>query len=151
MTNLNEIINKINKKEDIKNIIKSEINKNKKVVFTNGCFDILHKGHVEYLSKAADLGDIMIIGLNSDDSVRRLKGESRPVQDENSRAIILSALGFVDFVTVFDEDTPYELIKFIEPNILVKGADYKAEDIVGYDILQKTGGEVKTIELTPIK
>ena len=120
--------------------------KEKKTVFTNGCFDILHRGHIEYLAKAADLADIMIIGLNTDASVRRLKGKNRPVQDEVSRAMNLSALRFVDYVIMFDEDTPYELIKELQPDVLVKGADYKEHEIVGYDIVQKNGGKVETID-----
>ena len=119
----------------------------KSIVFSNGCFDILHRGHVEYLSKAADLGDILIIGLNTDDSVRRLKGPSRPVNDEKARAILLAALEFVDAIMFFEEDTPYNLIKRVQPDVLVKGKDYKAEDIVGYDIVTAKGGKVETIEL----
>ena len=119
----------------------------KSIVFSNGCFDILHRGHVEYLSKAADLGDILIIGLNTDDSVKRLKGPSRPVNDEKARAVLLSALEFVDAVVFFEEDTPYNLIRRIQPDVLVKGKDYKAEDIVGYDIVISRGGKVETIEL----
>lgn len=119
----------------------------KTIVFSNGCFDILHRGHVEYLSKAADLGDILIIGLNTDASVRRLKGPSRPVNDEKARAVVLAALEFVDAIMLFEEDTPYDLIKRIQPDVLVKGKDYKAEDIVGYDIVINKGGKVETIEL----
>jgi rfaE bifunctional protein nucleotidyltransferase chain/domain len=119
---------------------------NKKIVFTNGCFDIIHAGHIDYLSKAKDLGDKLFIGLNTDDSVRRLKGENRPVNDENARAIILAALQFVDAVVLFNEDTPYELIKTVQPDILVKGSDYKPEDIVGADIVLAKGGEIKTID-----
>ena len=118
----------------------------KKIVFTNGCFDLLHRGHIEYLSKAADFGDMLIIGLNTDASVSRLKGPHRPIQDESSRAHIMAALEFVDLVIYFDEDTPYDLIKMVQPDILVKGADYKAENIVGYDIVTAKGGQVKTIE-----
>jgi D-glycero-beta-D-manno-heptose 1-phosphate adenylyltransferase len=121
--------------------------KDQKVVFTNGCFDILHRGHVEYLAKAASLADIMVVGLNTDSSVTRLKGSKRPVQDETSRAMILASLSFISKVVLFDEDTPYELIKFIQPDILVKGSDYKAEDIVGYDIIKAKNGEVVTIDL----
>ena len=117
-----------------------------KIVFTNGCFDILHRGHVEYLQKAKTFGDRLIVGLNSDASVRRLKGETRPIQDQESRKIILEALRCVDEVIIFDEDTPYELIKKIQPDILVKGADYSPEDIVGYDIVKAKGGEVRTVE-----
>ncbi len=120
--------------------------KNKKVVFTNGCFDILHRGHVEYLAQAASEGDVLVIGLNSDKSVRRIKGENRPVQDEYARAILLASLNFVSAVILFNDDTPYELIKKVNPDILVKGSDYKAEDIVGYDIVKANGGEVVTID-----
>ena len=119
----------------------------KTIVFTNGCFDILHRGHVEYLAQAADLGDKLIIGLNTDASVKRLKGESRPINNEKSRALLLSALQFVDVVVFFDEDTPYELIKQVQPDILVKGNDYKPEEIVGYDIVTAKGGKVLTIDL----
>ena len=121
--------------------------KGRTIVFSNGCFDILHRGHVEYLSKAADLGDILIIGLNTDDSVKRLKGPSRPVNDEKARAVVLAALEFVDAIMFFEEDTPYNLIKRVQPDVLVKGKDYKAEDIVGYDIVTAKGGKVETIEL----
>lgn len=120
---------------------------NKKIVFTNGCFDILHQGHVVYLAKAAALGSKLIVGLNTDSSVRRLKGAERPLNEEQERALLLAALEFVDLVIFFEEDTPYELIKAIQPDILVKGADYKAENIVGYDIVTKSGGSVETIVL----
>lgn len=120
--------------------------KNKKIVFTNGCFDIVHLGHIDYLSKASELGDVLIVGVNSDNSVKRLgKGSSRPIQDEYARALLIAALGFVTAVVIFDEDTPYELIKDIQPHILVKGADWKPENIIGYDIVIANGGEVKTI------
>lgn len=122
--------------------------KEKKIVFSNGCFDVLHLGHIEYLSKARDLGDILIIGLNSDDSVRRIKGTHRPVNNEEARAVTLSALSFVDGVILFDEDTPYELIKLVQPDILVKGKDYDGKEIVGSDVVKSKGGEVVTIELT---
>lgn len=118
----------------------------KKVVFTNGCFDILHRGHVEYLAKAADLGDMLVVGLNSDSSVRRIKGEGRPLNDEQSRAAVLSALESVDVVVLFDEDTPENLIRTIKPDVLVKGSDYKIEDIVGADFVVNHGGEVVTID-----
>jgi rfaE bifunctional protein nucleotidyltransferase chain/domain len=122
---------------------------NQKIVFTNGCFDILHQGHVDYLCKAKDLGHKLIIGLNTDASVKRQnKSPERPINTEQSRALILAALGFVDAIVLFDEETPYNLINAIQPNVLVKGADYKAEEIVGYDILKANGGEVITIELT---
>ncbi len=121
----------------------------KKVVFTNGCFDILHLGHVDYLAKAAKLGDILFVGLNSDDSVKRIKGPGRPVQDEKSRTMILASLQFVDYVMLFDEDTPYQLISEVGPDILVKGSDYSPEDIVGYDIVTGKGGKVVTIDFLP--
>ncbi|MGE0568283.1 MAG: D-glycero-beta-D-manno-heptose 1-phosphate adenylyltransferase [Bacteroidia bacterium] len=120
----------------------------KKIVFTNGCFDILHLGHVDYLNQARDSGDALIIGLNTDSSVKRQnKGENRPVNNEESRAKLLAALSCVDAVVLFEDETPYELIKLIQPDVLVKGDDYKAEDIVGYDIVKKRGGEVITIPL----
>jgi len=119
---------------------------NKKVVFTNGCFDILHRGHVVYLAKAASYGDLLIIGLNSDLSVKSIKGPNRPLQDQESRALILASLHFVRHVILFDEDTPYDLIKKIQPDVLVKGADYKPQDIVGYDIITAKGGEIVTID-----
>ncbi|NCA85745.1 MAG: D-glycero-beta-D-manno-heptose 1-phosphate adenylyltransferase [Clostridia bacterium] len=120
--------------------------KNQKIVFTNGCFDILHRGHIDYLAKAADLGNVMVIGLNTDDSVMRLKGAGRPVQDQDSRALTLAALRFVSAVVLFDEDTPSELIKAVQPAVLVKGSDYKTDDIVGADIVKAKGGSVQTID-----
>ena len=123
--------------------------KEMKVVFTNGCFDILHLGHIEYLAKAANLGDVLVIGMNSDHSVHRIKGDNRPINDEHSRSMVLAALGFVTAVVLFDEETPYELIKTIQPDVLVKGRDYKPKEIVGHDIVLGKGGKVKTIELTP--
>jgi len=119
----------------------------KSIVFTNGCFDILHSGHIEYLAKASGMGDYLVIGLNSDASVKRIKGPSRPYLDEHSRSFNLAALGFVTAVIVFEEDTPYNLIKKIQPHYLVKGGDYKPEDIVGYDIVKSKGGQVLTIPL----
>ena len=119
--------------------------KNKKVVFTNGCFDILHLGHFDYLAKAAELGDVLVVGLNTDESVHKLKGGNRPLQNEISRAMTLASLSFVDAVVFFGEDTPYELIGITQPDVLVKGADYKPGDIVGYDIVTAKGGKVVTI------
>jgi rfaE bifunctional protein nucleotidyltransferase chain/domain len=119
----------------------------KKVVFTNGCFDILHKGHVDYLAKAADKGDVLIVAVNTDDSVKRLgKSPSRPIQDQEARAYLIAALESVSYVTLFNEDTPKELIDAIVPNVLVKGSDYKPEAIVGYDTVTKNGGTVETID-----
>lgn len=120
-------------------------NADKKIVFTNGCFDILHVGHKRYLQKAAELGDVLIIGVNSDVSVKRLKGPDRPINNENDRAEMLAALGFVDNVVIFDEDTPYELINEIQPDVLVKGGDYSPEQVVGRDIVEGRGGELVLI------
>ncbi|MBK6966628.1 MAG: D-glycero-beta-D-manno-heptose 1-phosphate adenylyltransferase [Bacteroidales bacterium] len=120
-----------------------------KIVFTNGCFDLIHLGHIDYLAKAADLGDILVIGLNTDASTRRLKGPTRPINDEHARALVLASMSFVSTVVLFDEDTPYSLIKTIQPDILVKGADYKPEEIVGYDIVTAKGGKVVTIDYLP--
>jgi len=117
----------------------------KKVVFTNGVFDLLHLGHVTYLAKAAELGDKLIIGLNADSSVKRIKGEDRPINDQNNRAALLAALFFVDSVVLFEEDTPLNLISSLLPNILVKGADYTIDNIVGAKEVIANGGEVKTI------
>ena len=121
--------------------------KNSEIVFTNGCFDVLHRGHIEYLAQARDKGEVLIVGLNTDASVRRLKGAGRPVNPQEARAMVLASLLFVDAVVFFDEDTPYELIKTIQPDVLVKGADYSPETIVGYDIVTDKGGRVETVEL----
>ncbi len=118
----------------------------KKVVFTNGCFDIIHRGHVEYLNQAKSLGDYLLIGLNSDKSVRKLKGEGRPVNSEKDRAFILSNLKSVDCIIIFEEDTPYNLISAILPDILVKGGDWKENDIVGSDIVKTAGGKVMSLK-----
>ncbi len=120
--------------------------KNKKVVFTNGCFDLIHAGHIDYLSKAKAFGDVLIIGLNSDASVKRIKGSERPILKETERGFIISNLKPVDYVVLFDEDTPKLLIEELLPDILVKGADWEIENIVGKDVVLANGGEVKTIE-----
>jgi D-beta-D-heptose 7-phosphate kinase/D-beta-D-heptose 1-phosphate adenosyltransferase len=117
----------------------------RKIVFTNGCFDVLHFGHVHYLLQAKKLGDILVIGLNSDDSVRRLKGPTRPVNGEKERAFVLAALACVDYVVLFGEDTPKELIETVRPDVLVKGGDYDITTIVGADFVQRNGGAVTTI------
>ena len=119
---------------------------NKKVVFTNGVFDLIHSGHVDYLSKAKKLGDVLIVGLNSDDSVKRIKGDKRPILKQEERAFILTNLKPVDYVVFFDEDTPEKLISELIPDILVKGADWAVEKIVGKEIVEKNGGEVKNIK-----
>jgi D-beta-D-heptose 7-phosphate kinase/D-beta-D-heptose 1-phosphate adenosyltransferase len=118
----------------------------KRVVFTNGCFDIMHPGHIHVLKEARRLGDILVVGLNGDESIRRLKGQTRPVNDVNFRATMLAALGMVDFVVVFDEDTPGALLEYIRPDVLVKGGDYQKEKIVGYELLKSYGGEVHIID-----
>ncbi len=118
----------------------------KKIVFTNGCFDLLHIGHVRYLQQAKSLGDCLVVGLNSDDSVKRLKGPTRPIQNENDRAEILAALSCVNFTILFTEDTPLNLIKKVKPQILVKGGDWKIEQIVGSDFVLAQGGEVKSLQ-----
>lgn len=115
------------------------------IVFTNGCFDILHLGHINYLAKASDLGDKLILGVNSDDSVKRLKGPSRPIQDQMARMMILAALSFTDAIVLFDEDTPETLIKQITPNVLVKGGDYKPEHVVGAQHVHEHGGKVEIL------
>ncbi|MDX9883703.1 MAG: D-glycero-beta-D-manno-heptose 1-phosphate adenylyltransferase [Prolixibacteraceae bacterium] len=122
---------------------------NYKLVFTNGCFDILHRGHADSLLKSASFGDKLIVGLNSDASVKMLKGPNRPVFDQESRAFILASLQMVDAVVIFDEETPYELIRQIQPDVLVKGNEYLLEEIAGYDIVLAKGGKVERIELTP--
>jgi rfaE bifunctional protein nucleotidyltransferase chain/domain len=146
MDKLNQILAKIFDASSLMMALSNWRKEGKKIVFTNGCFDILHRGHVDYLAKAADLGDILIIGLNTDLSVRRLKGPNRPIQDEKSRLQIMASLGFVDGVILFAEPTPLELIRLVQPDILVKGSDYKAENIVGYDIVMSKGGKIQTID-----
>lgn len=119
---------------------------NKKLVFTNGCFDIIHRGHIEYLEQAKSLGDYLVIGLNSDVSVKRIKGDSRPVNNENDRAYVLDSLKMIDAVIIFNDDTPYNLIKEVVPDFLVKGGDWKKDEIVGADIVEKAGGKVISLK-----
>jgi D-glycero-beta-D-manno-heptose 1-phosphate adenylyltransferase len=141
-------LKKIHTRESISSVLAQLRFFKKKIVFTNGCFDILHLGHVDYLEKAATFGDYFILGLNSDASVKmQNKGDTRPLQDQQSRSRVMASLSFVDAVILFDEETPYELIKFLQPDVLVKGADYKVEQIAGHDIVLAKGGEVKLIEL----
>ena len=121
----------------------------KKIVFTNGCFDILHLGHVDYLNKAADLGDVLIVGVNTDASTSNLKGPHRPINNQEQRTMLLAALHFVDAVILFDEPTPLELIKKVVADVLVKGSDYNLSNIVGADVVQSNGGIVKTIDFLP--
>ncbi len=131
---------------DWKDKVKKWKKEGKKVVFTNGCFDIIHAGHVDYLEKAKSLGDVLIVGLNSDESVRRIKGKDRPVNIQEHRKRVLEALKPVDLVVIFDEDTPERLIKQIKPDVLVKGGDWSVENIVGADFVRSYGGEVVTID-----
>ena len=123
----------------------------KRIVFTNGCFDLLHAGHLSLLSQAAKLGDVLVLAINSDASVRRLKGPERPLVPQEDRAAVLAALGFVDAVTIFDEDTPLEVLQSLRPNVLVKGGDYKLEDVVGRELIEAAGGRVMLVPLTPEK
>ncbi len=147
MKKLETITNKILDQNTLKNRLAVWRFQDKKIVFTNGVFDLLHLGHIDYLSKAKDEGDILIVGVNTDDSTRRLnKGKNRPITNQLSRSTILAALLFVDAVILFDEDTPYKLIKVIQPDVLVKGSDYEAKDVVGNDIVSAKGGKVVTIE-----
>ncbi len=142
----NQLKEKIVSQDQALKELKSWREKNKKIVFTNGCFDIIHPGHIDYLSQARDLGDILVLGLNTDQSVRRLnKGSNRPINDERTRAYVLAGLASVDLIVFFDEETPYNLIKLLQPNVLVKGNDYEVEKIIGFDILKENGGEVITI------
>ncbi len=133
-------------KESIKPLIDEYRKSGRKIVFTNGCFDIIHAGHVKYLEEARRLGDILVLGLNSDESVKILKGPSRPVNGEKDRAAVLSGLRSIDFVLIFDEETPFNLINYLKPDILVKGGDYDPDDIVGADIVRDGGGKVVVIE-----
>jgi len=139
------LLNKISDLLSLKNLVTNWQKDGKKIVFTNGVFDLLHIGHITYLAKASELGDKLIIGLNSDSSAKRIKGENRPVNDQNNRAALLAALFFVDAVVVFEDDTPLNLISTLLPDILVKGADYSVENIVGAKEVIANGGEVKTI------
>lgn len=131
--------------DKIKTIDNLYLDKYKKIVFTNGCFDILHLGHIDYLSKSKEMGDILIVGLNSDQSIKNIKGTQRPINDQYMRSMILASLFFVDIVIIFNEDTPENLIKIIKPDILVKGGDYNIDTIVGGDIVKSYGGEIKII------
>jgi rfaE bifunctional protein nucleotidyltransferase chain/domain len=141
--------NKIKEVPAARELVQQWKHAGQKVVFTNGCFDILHLGHVDYLEKARAMGDKLVLGLNTDDSVSRFKGPNRPIQDQKSRAQVLASLQFVDLVVFFNQDTPLMLISELVPDVLVKGSDYLAENIVGADVVKRNGGEVKTIEFVP--
>ncbi len=142
---INTIYHKIVSLETAKDISKEWRASNQTIVFTNGCFDLLHLGHIDYLARAKDLGNKLIIGINSDKSVSTLKGEHRPIKDELSRATILASLDFVDLVIIFDDPTPINLIQNLLPNVLVKGADYTIDKVVGADFILKNGGRVELI------
>jgi D-beta-D-heptose 7-phosphate kinase/D-beta-D-heptose 1-phosphate adenosyltransferase len=138
---------KIKNIKAIKSIVAHLKTQRKKVVFTNGCFDILHVGHIRYLRKARSLGDILVVGLNTDRSVRQIKGEKRPIVPQGERAEVLAALEFVDYVVLFDEPDPFALIEKVKPTILVKGADWPKDNIIGRDVVEKGGGRVVRIPL----
>lgn len=142
MPHLKKIKNKILPLNSLKSKISEWQKDGNKIVFTNGCFDVLHRGHVEVLAQTANLGDKLIVGLNSDISIQILKGKDRPILDEKSRAILLAALSFVDAVIFFSEETPINIIRALKPDILAKGGDYKIDTIVGNEIIKENGGEV---------
>ncbi len=146
MNNYSQVKSKITQQEQLNSLIDSWKSNEEKIVFTNGCFDIIHQGHIDYLAKASNLGTKLIIGVNTDRSVSAIKGEHRPIQDEYSRQMILAAMQFVDAVILFDDDTPINLISRIIPSVLVKGSDYNAKDIVGYDVVINNGGSVETLD-----
>ena len=145
MTQFDKIRDKIKTFDSIEALAKQWQNDNLTIVFTNGCFDILHYGHLYYLAAARDLGDRLVVGLNSATSVSRLKGTHRPLNDELTRQYTLAALSFIDAIVVFEEDTPIELIKRVKPNILVKGGDYTLDQIVGAELVLESGGQVKSL------
>jgi rfaE bifunctional protein nucleotidyltransferase chain/domain len=145
MPNLENIKSKIFSLDDLKNQVNAWKQAGEEVVFTNGCFDIIHRGHIEVLAQTADLGDRLIIGLNSDTSIQKLKGKNRPIIEEQSRAILLASLEFVDAVVIFSKDTPLKLISALLPDVLAKGGDYEIETIVGHEIVQQNGGKVKLV------
>ena len=149
---MSEALNKINNKIFDLELLMKKIEKwrseNKKIVFTNGCFDLIHLGHIEILARSSDFGDKLIIGVNSDLSIKKLKGENRPIIEESSRIRQLSALEFVDAVVLFNEETPIKLIESIKPNVITKGGDYKAKNVVGNEVVSQKNGEVVIIPLT---
>ena len=138
-------MDKILSREDLRERLETLRGEGKRIVFTNGCFDILHIGHVKYLNRAKELGDILVLALNSDSSVQSLKGPLRPIVPQNERAYIMASLDMVDYVTIFDEDTPLELIEYIEPDILVKGGDWSQDTVVGRESVEERGGGVVII------
>jgi len=136
---------KIKKERELKNIVQRLKKKRKKIVFTNGCFDLLHYGHIKYLESAKRYGDVLVVAVNSDSSVKRLKGKNRPINNQKNRTLVLASLKCVDYVTIFNDLTPYRLIKNLRPDYLIKGGDWRKENIVGKDIVESYGGKVKTV------
>ena len=136
-------------RKDIPTLVRRLKRIGQRIVFTNGVFDIIHRGHVQYLTKAKSYGDVLVVGINSDASVRRLKGKSRPLQSQSDRTFILLALRSVDYVVIFGEDTPAKLIRSVRPDVLVKGADYSTSEIVGAEFVKSIGGKVRRVKLTP--
>ncbi len=149
MSKLDKIEGKVLSIEDLKPRVNVWRLLEQRIVFTNGCFDLIHLGHIDYLSKAADLGDKLVVGINSDASTSALKGPSRPINDQRSRSLIMASFSFVDAVILFDEDNPLNLIRAIQPDVLVKGGDYSIPQIVGAEFVMQNGGQVKTIDFLP--
>ena len=145
---LNKLKAKIFNIKDLSKILNEWRLNGDKIVFTNGCFDLIHLGHLEILARSADLGDKLIVGINSDMSIKKIKGNSRPIIEEDSRAKQLAAIEFIDAVILFNEDTPYNLINILKPDVLTKGGDYKKNDIIGNELINKELGEVVIIPLT---
>ena len=145
---LNKLKAKIFNIKDLSQMLKEWRSDGNKIIFTNGCFDLIHLGHLEILARSADLGDKLIVGINSDMSIKKIKGNSRPIIQEDSRAKQLAAIEFVDAVILFNEDTPYDLINFINPDIITKGGDYKKNDVIGNELMNKKAGKVVIIPLT---
>ena len=145
---LEKVNNKILNTKHLLEKLDSWKKEHKKIVFTNGCFDLIHLGHIEVLARSADLGDILIIGVNTDSSIKKIKGNNRPIIEESSRAKQLAALEFVDAVVLFNEETPFELINLIQPDVITKGGDYKTEDVIGNQTINEKGGEIIIIPLT---
>lgn len=145
MKELSLVTDKIQERKNLSELAAQWRHAGKKIVFTNGCFDILHRGHLQILSDAAASGDILVVGLNTDASVKRLKGDQRPVNEESFRALMMASLQIVDAVTLFDEDTPLELIRALQPDVIVKGGDYSISNVVGADEVISRGGEVKIV------
>jgi D-beta-D-heptose 7-phosphate kinase/D-beta-D-heptose 1-phosphate adenosyltransferase len=145
MTDIKDAGKKIISSENIKRL--REIHKDNRIVFTNGCYDLIHAGHCAMLRKAAAFGDILVVGVNSDESIRKIKGPNRPIIDEAARVLMLEAMEFIDYIVLFNEETPIELIKSLRPNVLVKGSDYTKEEVIGNEFVTSTGGTVELIDL----